>query len=50
MPTIRSSQISGRALDIVVPHSGSAAQQATINQIIKYGSTKGVTVNVIHYP
>jgi hypothetical protein len=47
---IRSSDIKGRALDVVVPHSGSAAQQATLNQIIKYGSTKGVTVNVIPYP
>ena len=48
--TIRSSEISGRALDVVVPHGGTAAQQATLNQIIKYGPTKGVTVNVIHYP
>ncbi|WP_425057392.1 hypothetical protein [Sphingomonas leidyi] len=48
--TIRQSEISGRALDVAVPHSGTAAQQATLNQIIKYGSTKGVTVNVIRYP
>lgn len=48
--TIRSNEINGRGLEVIVPHSGTAAQQATLNQIIKYGSTKGVTVNVIPYP
>jgi filamentous hemagglutinin len=47
---ILSNQINGRALEVIVPHSGTAAQQATLSQIIKYGSTKGVTVNVIPYP
>ena len=47
---IRSNDIKGRALEIIVPHRGTAAQQATLNQIIKYGSEKGVTVDVIPYP
>jgi hypothetical protein len=48
--TIRSSEITGRSLEVVVPHSGTAAQQATLNQIIQYGAKQGVTVKVIPYP
>lgn len=47
---IRSQDISGRALDLAIPHSGSAAQQAIISQTVKYGASRGVTVNVITYP
>jgi hypothetical protein len=47
---IRSQDIAGRALDLAIPHGGSAAQQAIINQSVKYGASRGVTVNVITFP
>lgn len=49
---IRDKQIGSRSLDLVVPHSGTAAQQQIINDIIKYGATQRnpVRVNVIPYP
>jgi LysM repeat protein len=47
---IRSQDVTGRALDLVIPHSGSAAQQAIISQSVKYGASRGVTVNVITFP
>jgi hypothetical protein len=47
---IRSQDITGRALDLAVPHSGSVAQQAIINQAVTYGASRGVTVNVIPFP
>lgn len=45
--TIRAGEISGRALDLAIPHSGSAAQQAIINQAVTYGASRGVAVNII---
>lgn len=47
---IRSQDISGRALDLAIPHGGSAAQRAIINQTVKYGASRGVSVNVITFP
>jgi filamentous hemagglutinin len=49
---ISPNQISGRGLDVVVPHAGSATQQQIINDIIKYGASRPnpVTVRVIPYP
>ncbi|MDP3763502.1 MAG: hypothetical protein Q8Q92_02510, partial [bacterium] len=48
--TIGENEISGRALELVVPHGGSAAQQEIINQMTQYGSSRGVRVNIIIYP
>jgi filamentous hemagglutinin len=47
---ITPSQITGRSLDLVIPNSGSTAQQQAINQAVQYGLSKGVTVNVIVHP
>jgi filamentous hemagglutinin len=47
---IRPQDITGRALDLAVPHSGSAAQQVIINQTVTYGASRGVTVNIIPFP
>jgi filamentous hemagglutinin len=49
---IRDNQITSRGLDVIVPHSGTAAQQAVLNDIVKYGASlpKPITVNVIKYP
>ncbi|KPL66749.1 hypothetical protein SZ64_00705 [Erythrobacter sp. SG61-1L] len=47
---IRPQDISGRALDLAIPHSGSSAQQAIINQTVEYGASRGVSVNVILFP
>jgi len=43
-------EINFRVLDLVVPNNGSAAQQQVINQMIEYGRTQGVQVNVIVHP
>ncbi|MEM6857038.1 MAG: hypothetical protein AAF559_04130 [Pseudomonadota bacterium] len=48
--TIRADSVTGRSLDVVVPHGGTAAQQATLNDMIQYGSKQGVTVSVIPFP
>ncbi|WFU07515.1 hemagglutinin repeat-containing protein (plasmid) [Rhizobium sp. CB3171] len=48
--TILPSQITGRGLDLVVPNSGSAAQQQVISQAVQYGISKGVQVNIVIYP
>lgn len=47
---IQPNQITGRSLEVVMPHGGTAAQQATIADIVKYGSTQNVTVKVITVP
>lgn len=47
---IRESQITGRALDLVIPHAGTAEQQRIIDAAVRYGQSRGVTVNVIIYP
>lgn len=47
---IRSQDITGRALDLAIPSSGSATQQAIISRTVEYGASRGVTVNVIIIP
>lgn len=47
---IQSDDILGRGLDLAIPHSGNASQQAIINQAVRYGATRGVVVNPIIYP
>jgi fructose/tagatose bisphosphate aldolase len=47
--TIEESEISGRALDVLVPHGGSAVQKSAIQQAIEYGARQGITVNVIRH-
>jgi filamentous hemagglutinin len=47
---ISAQDISGRALDLVVPGPGTAAQQAAIEQAVEYAASKGVKLNVVHYP
>lgn len=46
---IRGQDITGRALDLAIPHSGSAAQEAIISQTVKYGVSRSVTVKVIPF-
>ncbi|MDH2240277.1 hypothetical protein N5K27_28690, partial [Pigmentiphaga sp. GD03639] len=47
---IRQQDITGRALDLAIPHRGSAEQQAIISQTVRYGASRGVAVNVIPFP
>ncbi|MBI4924142.1 MAG: hypothetical protein HY834_20595 [Devosia nanyangense] len=49
---IRDKQITARRLDLIVPHSGSAAQQQVMADMIRYGATRPnpVQVYVIPYP
>jgi filamentous hemagglutinin len=47
---IQPNQISSRALEIVVPHDGTAAQQAVLTAIRKYGASKGVSVTILTFP
>jgi hypothetical protein len=47
---IKSSDVKIRALDLAIPFNGSSAQQGILNQIMNYGTSKGVTVNIIIYP
>jgi filamentous hemagglutinin len=42
--------ITGRALDLAVPHGGSTAQRNIINQVVQYGASRGVNVNIIVIP
>jgi hypothetical protein len=46
---IEEHQIAGRALDVLVPHSGSIVQKSAIDQAIAYGARQGVTVNIIRH-
>jgi hypothetical protein len=46
---IEEHQIMGRALDVLVPHTGSVAQKSAIKQAIEYGAQQGVTVNIIRH-
>jgi RHS repeat-associated protein len=48
--TVRSGDITGRALDLIVPGSGSPAQRAAIQQAIQYATSRGVSLNLIIYP
>jgi hypothetical protein len=43
-------QISGRALDIVLPQAGNSAQQAVIAEAVRYGEFRRVIVNIIIFP
>lgn len=47
---VREAQITGRALDLVVPHIGTAAQQRVIDRATAYARSRGVVLNVIVYP
>ena len=49
---IREKQITGRGLDLIVPHRGSATQRDVLADIVKYGASRPnpVRVNVIPYP
>lgn len=49
---IREKQIAGRGLDLIIPHSGSTAQQQVLAEIVKYGASRPnpVRVNIIPYP
>lgn len=40
-------QFDYKALDLVVPHAGSNAQRAVIERAVRYGATRGVSVNVV---
>ena len=42
-------EIAGRALDVLVPHSGSVAQKTAIKRAVDYGAEQGVTVNIIRH-
>ena len=46
---IKPHEINGRALDVLVPHSGSAAQKVAIKRAVDYGAQQGVTVNIIRH-
>jgi filamentous hemagglutinin len=46
---VQEHEINGRALDVLVPHSGNVAQKSAINQAIEYGARQGVTVNIIRH-
>ncbi|MER9728183.1 RHS repeat-associated core domain-containing protein [Mesorhizobium sp. M0217] len=48
--TINSAQISERALQVAVPNSGNAAQQAAISEAMRYGASRGVAVSVSTFP
>jgi RHS repeat-associated protein len=48
--TIRSGDISGRALDLILPGAGNADQRAAIARAVEYAASRGVTLNVIIYP
>lgn len=48
--TIEREDITGRGLNLVTSHSGSALQQGIINQAVRYGSKLAVTVRVITFP
>jgi hypothetical protein len=45
--SITAPMISGRALDLVIPPTATAAQRTVITNAIRYGETRGVAVNVI---
>ncbi len=47
---IRQQDITGRALDLAIPHSDSAAPLTIINQTVRYGVSRGITVNVTPFP
>ena len=43
---VRSEDITGRALDLAIPHAGNPAQQEAIKAAIDYATTKGVKLNI----
>ncbi len=46
---IKPHEIKGRALDVLVPHMGNAAQKLAIKRAVDYGALQGVTVNIIRH-
>ena len=47
---ISAEQVKVRALELVVPSAGNAAQQRTLQQLIEYARSVGVQMKVIVYP
>ncbi|MFV0309025.1 MAG: hypothetical protein ACK5OX_14920 [Desertimonas sp.] len=47
---ITSGMVQGRALTIAVPAGATPAQTATLNSMIEYGATKGVSVEILVVP
>jgi len=47
---IRANQIKSRALELVVPHTGTAAQQEALLELLKYGRSVDVDVIIIVLP
>lgn len=47
---IRENQIKSRTLELVVPHTGTPAQQEALLQLIQYGRSVDVQVSIIVYP
>jgi hypothetical protein len=43
---IKSSEVTGRALDLAIPSGASSTQQAILKEIISYGQSKNVAVNI----
>jgi hypothetical protein len=43
-------EVTARALEVVIPHAGSAEQRAAIAAAVHYGATRNVTVHVVIYP
>jgi RHS repeat-associated protein len=48
--TIPQNAVTARALDLVVPTLGNAAQQNVLGQAVQYGASVGVAVNIIVFP
>ena len=48
--SVRSRDITGRALDLVIPSAGSSGQMNILNDMVNYGTSQGVTVNIITFP
>ena len=48
--SIREKDIKNKTLDLVVPPTKNKAQQKTLAELVDYGKTKGVKVNIIIQP
>lgn len=47
---ITQEDISGRALDLVIPSGGTQGQLNVLEELIEYGQSRGVTVNLLEMP
>jgi hypothetical protein len=47
--SVKGRDITGRSLDLAVPSGGSSAQNAALNQLVKYGQSQGVNVNIVRF-